>query len=129
MLTPIKLTKTTRCRSLFLVYAPTQKRLLTRPVGMTYFLLEAITRSISVIRCFTIKLGRDGLLLTQLLREYRVASLGGSFSIGIRVLHRMLPSTTLVYPLLAVYAVKISSPVNEDTYATSPALSLNRLLC
>jgi len=93
---------------------------LTSPVGATYFLLEAITRSISVIRCFTIKLGLDGLLLTQLLREYRVASLGGSFSIGIRVLHRMLPSTTLVYPLLAVYAVKISSPINEDTYATSP---------
>ena len=102
---------------------------LTRPVGVTYFLLEATTCSTYVVRCFTIKLGRDGLLLTQLLRGYRVASLGGSFSIGIRVLHRMLPSTTLVYPLLAVYAVKISSPVNEDTYATSPALSLNRLLC
>ena len=53
MLTPIKLTKTTRWGSLFLVYASPQKRLLTRPVGMTYFLLEAITRSISAIRCFT----------------------------------------------------------------------------
>ena len=61
---------------------------LTRPVGVTYFLLEATTCSTYVVRCFAIKLGRDGLLLIQLLRGYRVASLGGSFSIGIRGLHR-----------------------------------------
>ena len=74
---------------------------------------------------YYIKLVRDGLLLTQLLREYRVAFLGGSFSIGIRVLHRMLPCTTLVYPLLAVYAVNLIT-INEDTYATSPTFVLIR---
>ena len=81
---------------------------LTRPVGVTYFLLEATTCSTYVVRCFTIKLGRDGLLLIQLLRGYRVASLGGSFSIGIRGLHRMLPCTTLVYPLPAVLRCELN---------------------
>lgn len=39
----------------------------------------------------------------------------------------MLPSTTLVYPLLAVYAVNLIT-VNEDTYATSPTFFIDIML-